>query len=87
MHADNNLEADIVADVQELTSAFFGNGDPDQFAVHVLIDRDQPENNGMTNPDFVLKSQYGDGNMGMEAEQQMLLRIDKLHTPWPMSHS
>jgi len=51
MHADNNLEADIVADVQELTAAFFGNGDPADFAVHVLIDRDQPLNNGMDNPD------------------------------------
>ena len=34
----------------------------------------------------VLKGQYGDGNMGTEAEQQMLLKIDNVHNPWPMSH-
>ena len=34
----------------------------------------------------ILKSQYGDGNMGTVAEQQMFLKIDKVHTPWPMSH-
>ena len=34
-----------------------------------------------------LKNQYGDGNMGTEAEQQMLLKIDMVHTPWPMIHT
>ena len=33
-----------------------------------------------------LKSQYGNGNVGTVAEQQMLLKIHKVHTPWPMSH-
>ena len=36
--------------------------------------------------DVASKSQDGDGNMGTVAEQQMLLRRDKVHTPWPMSH-
>ena len=30
---------------------------------------------------FRLKSQYGDGNMGTEADQEMLLKIDKVHIP------
>ncbi len=34
-----------------------------------------------------MKSQYGDRNMGTEAEQEMLFKIDKVHAPWPMSHS
>ena len=33
-----------------------------------------------------LRGQYGDGNIGTVAEQQILLKIDKVHTPWPMSH-
>ena len=32
-----------------------------------------------------LKSQYGDGDMGTLAGQQILLRIDKMYTLWPMS--
>ena len=28
----------------------------------------------------------GDGNIGDEAEQQVLSKIDKVHTPWPLSH-
>ena len=34
-----------------------------------------------------LKSEYyGGGNMGTLAGQQMLLKIDDVHTPQPMSH-
>ena len=36
--------------------------------------------------DTITQSQYVDGNMGTEAEQQMLLKIDKVPTPYPMSH-
>ena len=32
-----------------------------------------------------LKSQYGEGNVGTVAEQQMLLKIDNYHTPCAMS--
>ena len=34
-----------------------------------------------------LKSQYGDGNMRTVAEQQMLLKIAKVHGTWPTRHS
>ena len=43
----------------------------------------------LTNIDFIyeiMKSQNGDDNMGAEAEQQIFLKVDKVHTPWPMSH-
>ena len=44
----------MIQDVLELTSAYFNNGDPAQFAVNILIDRDQPKLNGQDNPtDFV----------------------------------
>ena len=35
---------------------------------------------------FYLESQYGDGNMGTVAEQQMLWKFHKCHIPWLMSH-
>ena len=38
------------------------------------------------NQRVMLKSQYEDGNMGVEAEQQLLLKNDKVQAPWPMSH-
>ena len=33
-----------------------------------------------------LKNEYGDGNMGTEAEQHIVLTIGKVHIPWSMSH-
>ena len=40
----------------------------------------------ITVPILAFQSSYGDGNIGPVAEQQMLLKIHKIHTPWPMSH-
>ena len=36
---------------------------------------------------IIVESQNGDGKMGTLAEQQMLSKIDKVHTPCPMIHS